>query len=116
MKYIFVLLTLLANRAGAQTTSGSIKWKSAKGIEYDYTGELLNGKPDGVGFATAKDGIERIFGYFKNGMQNGKAAIWSLGYETIGNYKDGYAYGPGAVAAPGDFKVGEFNHGEFAGK
>lgn len=109
-------MELLAIKAVAQTTNGSIKWKSTKGIEYNYIGELLNGKPHGVGFATNKDGVERIFGYFKNGMQYGKAAVWSLGYRTIADYKDGFAYGPGAEAASGDFKVGEFNHGEFSGK
>ena len=116
MRYILFLLALLTIRGSAQTTNGSIKWKSVKGVEYDYTGELLNGKPHGAGFATTKDGMERIFGYFKNGMQDGKAASWSYGFRTIADYKDGYAFGPGAEAASVEFKVGEFNHGEFSGK
>ncbi|MBU06209.1 MAG: hypothetical protein CL877_09715 [Dehalococcoidales bacterium] len=74
-----------------------------------YTGELVDGVPDGQGTLTFTNGA-KYFGEFKAGKIHGKGA-WSNpdGSGYVGEYKDGKTHGQGAFTFPDGRKyVGEF--------
>jgi hypothetical protein len=51
--------------------------KDGWGVSVNYTGEIKDGKPNGMGVATYKSGnAKRYVGSFVNGMYNGKGTMF----------------------------------------
>ncbi|RTZ79045.1 MAG: membrane-binding protein, partial [SAR324 cluster bacterium] len=72
-------------------TSSGIKWKTFGDgkAQPKYKGEIKNGKPNGFGFQTYKNG-NKYFGEHKNGLPNGQGrSIYPDGSMYLGEYKDG---------------------------
>ena len=72
-------------------TSSGIKWKTFgnEKVQQKYKGEITNGKPNGFGFQTYKNG-NKYFGEHKNGLPNGQGkSIYPDGSMYLGEYKDG---------------------------
>ena len=73
-----------------ETSSGK-KWKTFGDgkVQPKYKGEIKNGKPNGFGFQTYKNG-NKYFGEHKNGLPNGQGrSIYPDGSMYLGEYKDG---------------------------
>ena len=97
-----------------ETSSGK-KWKTFGDgkVQPKYKGEIKNGKPNGFGFQTYKNG-NKYFGEHKNGFPNGQGrSIYPDGSMYLGEYKDGKFHGQGTFTyLNGDKYVGEFKDGE----
>lgn len=105
----------------AQTTTGRAKWKNYKNIIYTYTGQLLNNKPHGWGFAVSDsaNGTFHVFGEFKNGLLEGSAVTrHSDGGIMVANYKENKAEGTGVIVniGWGDIRYGNFVNGKMEGR
>jgi hypothetical protein len=99
----------------AQTVKRLESQKDAWGIIYTYTGEIKNGKPDGMGVATYSSGnVLRYVGHFANGMYNGKGTmLFSEGAFLTGNWSNGKLNGKGAnLTSTGSLYIGDFVNGE----
>jgi hypothetical protein len=76
-----------------------------------YTGGLLNGKPEGTGKLTYRNG-ETYEGEFKNGQRHGKGKLtsWLDGDVLEVNFKDNRKYGIGKITrANGEVQYYEYN-------
>ncbi|HEY6062276.1 MAG TPA: hypothetical protein VIV35_01635 [Chitinophagaceae bacterium] len=105
----------------AQTTTGRTKWKSARNIMYTYTGQLLNNKPHGYGFAVSDsaNGTFEIFGEFKSGMLAGSAVTRHTdGGILVANYKENKTEGAGVIVniGGGDIRYGNLVNGKMEGR
>ena len=96
-----------------ETSSGK-KWKTFGDgkVQPKYKGEIKNGKPNGFGFQTYKNG-NKYFGEHKNGLPNGKGrSIYPDGSMYLGEYKDGKFHGQGTfIWNDGYYHEGEFMDG-----
>ena len=92
------LLLLTSSLFGQETgvlyqyeTSSGLVWKTFGDgkVQPKYKGEIKNGKPNGFGFQTYKNG-NKYFGEHKNGLPNGQGrSIYPDGSMYLGEYKDG---------------------------
>ena len=124
MKHLLILLSILLLSSpviGQETgvlylyeTSSGKKWKTFGDgkVQPKYKGEIKNGKPNGFGFQTYKNG-NKYFGEHKNGLPNGQGrSIYPDGSMYLGEYKDGKFHGQGTYIHPiGDKYVGEWKGG-----
>lgn len=106
--------------SSAQPTTGQVKWKSASNKIYTYSGQLLNNKPHGWGFAVldSANGYIQMFAEFKNGMLDGSSVNWKTNGEIlVTSYKGKYAEGTGVLISPEkDIYYGEFVNGWLKGR
>jgi len=99
--------------------SGDYKWMGFgdKDTHRVYKGEWKNGKPNGLGVITYRDG-HKYLGEFKDGKKHGQGT-WNAteGEKYSGEWKDGKKYGQGKFTYPDGRKyVGEYKDGEFHGQ
>ena len=87
------------------------------GQKYKYTGNTLNGLPEGEATAIIKNG-DTYKGYFKNGYMEGKGKYsFVSGAVLEGNFRINEAYGPVKFTfSDGKYYIGEFYHSDFNGK
>jgi hypothetical protein len=93
--------------------------KDAWGVEYNYTGEIKDGKPNGIGVATyTNTSVLRYAGSFSNGMYSGKGTIFFTdGIFLTGNWKNGKLNGKGAnFTSNKSLYIGDFADGQKNGK
>lgn len=107
--------------SSSQTTTGRAKWKNSRNIIYTYTGQLLNNKPHGWGFAVSDsgNGTFHVFGEFKNGMLEGSAVTRHTdGGIMLANYRENKAEGTGMIVniGWGDIRYGNFVNGKMEGR
>ena len=95
-------------------TSSGYAWKSFEdGIVHSkYNGEIQNGRPNGFGYQTYKNG-NKYFGEHKNGLPNGEGrSIYPDGSMYLGEYKNGKFHGQGTfIWKDGYYYEGEFRDG-----
>jgi len=129
MKHLLIILSILLLSSplfGQETgvlyqyeTSSGLVWKTFGDgkVQPKYKGEIKNGKPNGFGFQTYKNG-NKYFGGHKNGLPNGQGrSIYPDGSMYLGEYMDGkfhgqgtYTYGKGKWE--GEKFVGEWKDGK----
>ncbi len=74
------------------TTTGTITHRDAIGIDGTYTGELVDGIPNGQGTWIDADGNQYV-GSWKDGKQHGQGTGTSPdGQKFVGEFKDGYSW------------------------
>lgn len=98
----------------AQTIGKIAKLKDAWGLTYNYSGEIKDGKPNGMGVAKYESGnVLRYVGQFVNGTYNGKGTmLFDDGAFLTGNWKNGKLNGMGTnLNADGSLYIGEFGNG-----
>lgn len=103
------------NDAPATTTSG--RYQGTKSFSnYDYTGQLLNGQPDGYGKATYSSG-DRYEGYWSNGLKEGNGTYtWKDGDHYTGPFKKDKMHGKGTYYwDSGERYEGDFVNDEVKG-
>src|SRR5262245_8536317 len=72
-----VVFFLAVQISFAQTTGRLENQTDAWGLTYSFTGELKNGKPNGMGTATYTSGnVIRYVGNFTDGTYNGKGTMF----------------------------------------
>ena len=114
---IFVICHgLFAQKSAINTQKiGTLKnLKDAWDISYNYTGEIINGKPDGYGVATYSNGtVTRYVGQFVNGFYSGKGVMLFVnGSFSAGNWLNGKLDGKGGYTTEGGvFYAGELSNG-----
>ena len=127
MKHLLIILSFLLlsspvigdNHKGEtlyrwETSSGYV-WKGFgdKDTHRAYKGEWKNGKPNGLGVITYRDG-HKYLGEFKDGKKHGQGT-WNAteGEKYSGEWKDGKKYGQGKYTwSDGRKYVGEWKDGE----
>ena len=127
MKHLLIILSFLLlsspvigdNHKGEtlyrwKTSSGYV-WKGFgdKGTHRVYKGEWKNGKPNGLGVITYRDGHKYV-GEFKDGKKHGQGTWTSTeGEKYSGEWKDGKKYGQGKYTYPNGSKyVGKWKDGK----
>jgi len=89
--------------------------KDAWGLTYTFTGEIKNGKPNGMGVAKYASGnVLRYTGNFVNGMYTGRGTmLFNDGAFLTGTWANGKLNGKGAnLTAGGIVYIGDFANGE----
>ena len=124
MKHLLILISILLFSSpviGQETgvlylyeTSSGKKWKNFGDgkVQPKYKGEIKNGKPNGFGYQTYKNG-NKYFGEHKNGLPNGEGrSIYPDGSMYLGEYKNGKFHGKGTfIWKDGYYYDGEFRDG-----
>ena len=98
----------------AQKTGTIKNLKDAWGVSYNYSGEILNGKPHGMGVATYSNGtVTRYVGQFANGVYSGKGVLlFTNGSFSAGNWQNGKLHGKGGYTTEGGaFFAGDLTNG-----
>ena len=93
--------------------------KDAWDISYTYTGEVKDGKPNGMGVAKYSSGnVLRYVGSFVNGIYSGKGTMFfNDGAFLSGEWKNGKLNGKGSnYNSSGGLYIGEFIQGAKSGK
>jgi len=119
--FTFSLLLVTSLLFGQETgilymnkTSSGYVWETFEDgkVQSKYNGEIKNGKPNGFGFQTYKNG-NKYFGEHKNGLPNGQGrSIYPDGSMYLGEYKDGKFHGQGTfIWNDGYYHEGEFMDG-----
>ena len=89
-------------------------------VSYTYTGEVKDGKPNGMGVAKygAGGSAVRYVGGFQNGMYNGRGTLFFKdGVFLSGEWKNGKLNGKGSfLSEAGILYIGEFVNGVKQGK
>jgi hypothetical protein len=88
-------------------------------VSYTYTGEVKDGKPNGMGVAKYKSGnAVRYVGNFQNGMYNGKGTMFfKEGAFLTGEWKNGKLNGKGSfLSEAGLLYIGNFANGVKQGR
>ena len=142
--FTFSLLLVTSLLFGQETgilymnkTSSGYVWETFEDgeVQSKYNGEIKNGKPNGFGFQTYKNG-NKYFGEHKNGLPNGQGRsiypdggiylgeykngkfhgqgtfIWNDGYYYEGEFRDGTPNGQGTESLPNGQLVGEYKDGK----
>lgn len=121
MKKLFLLASMLAFSFAlfAQKIGKLTALKDAWNESYDYTGEVLNGKPHGMGVAKYSNGnVTRYVGQFENGLFSGKGVmLFENGTFSAGNWGKGKLHGKGGYTTSGGaFFAGELVNGKRNGQ
>lgn len=109
-----VVVLLLCQIAFAQKTGVIKNLKDAWGVVYNYTGEIVDGKPNGYGVATYSNGtVTRYVGQFVNGFYSGKGVLlFENGSFSAGNWLNGKLSGKGGYTTEGGaFYAGDLANG-----
>jgi len=82
-----------------------------------YKGQVMDGKPNGLGFLIYPDGSKYV-GEYKDGKKNGQGtSTFSNGGKYVGEFKDGLPNGQGTETfSNGEKYIGEFKDGKFHGQ
>ena len=137
MKHILLNLSILLLTSplfGKETgvlylyeTSSGKKWKTFGDgkVQPKYKGERINGKPNGFGFQTYKNGLPNgqgrsiypdgsmYLGEYKDGKFHGQGTfIWNDGYYHEGEFMDGTPNGQGTETLPNGQLIGEYKDGK----
>ena len=122
MKHLLIILSILLLSSpviGESKTSETLyEWKTSSGIQWreigdkdfhaKYKGDVVIGKPHGVGILVYPDGNKYV-GEFMNGLFHGQGiyTIASNGYSYIGEYRIGSLWNETIKKKDGtiDFKV-----------
>ena len=107
MKHIFIILSILLLSSlvfGESKTSETLyEWKTSSGIQWreigdkdfhaKYKGDVVIGRPQGVGTLVSPDGNKYI-GEWMNGLFHGQGiyTIASDGYSYVGEYRIGFLW------------------------
>jgi hypothetical protein len=111
---VFIILTISVIQLLAQNVKKIEKLTDAFNLTYNYTGEIKDGKPNGMGVASYISGnVIRYAGNFVNGMYNGKGTmIFNNGAFLTGTWKNGKLNGKGTnLTAEGSLYIGDFLNG-----
>lgn len=93
-------LQVLVNDPGPAASDEPLKFVDIDGDTYEYTGDLVNGKPHGQGVAIYEDGAKYVGG-FANGRKSGKGTqTWPSGSKYTGDWADDYQNGQGVNVFP----------------
>jgi len=127
MKHLLILISLLllsspviGNNHKGETLYRwgerfDYKWRGFgdKETHPKYTGDVKNGKPNGLGYLIYHYG-EKYVGSWKNGKKNGQGTnTWSDGEKYVGEWKDGKQNGQGTqTLLDGNKYVGSWKNGE----
>ena len=131
MKHLLIILSLLllSSPLFGQETGVLYRWETSSGLQWKtfgnvnvntkYTGEIKNGKPDGVGisFHPPEGGESRRLKYtgeFKDGRWDGYGTInYPDGHKFVGRFKNWLENGNGTYYFPDGRKmVGEWREGK----
>src|SRR6185295_13996700 len=113
--FFVVLSTILF----AQNVKRIDNLKDAWDVSITYTGEIKDGKPNGMGVAKYNSGNAiRYVGSFLNGMYNGRGTMFFKdGVFLTGEWKNGKVNGRGSfLSETGILYIGEFVNGIKQGK
>ncbi|MBI1343828.1 MAG: hypothetical protein GC171_12925 [Terrimonas sp.] len=123
MKKIIIAISLVLTVytvLGQITNTGRLEnIKDAWNLSYTYTGEIKNGKPNGMGVATYSSGnVIRYVGSFVNGMYSGKGTmLFEDGAFLSGTWANGKLNGKGTnLTDKGVLYIGDFADGHRNGK
>jgi len=114
-----ILFLIVSSILFAQNVKKIENLKDGWDLGYTYTGEVKDGKPNGMGVAKYKSGnVVRYVGSFVNGMFNGKGTMFfDNGAFLTGEWKNGKLNGKGAnLTESGSLYVGNFANGLKNGK
>lgn len=120
--FLFLCLMLVSVVDAQPTTTSTGKLDSLKdgwGEYFNYTGEIKNKLPNGLGVAHYNgDYVLWYGGYFLNGKFEGKGAlVFKDGFFLSGNWKAGKLNGDGTnLTKDGDIYVGNFKDGSKNGQ
>ena len=94
----FLFFVILSTISIAQNVKRIENIKDGWDVSVNYTGEIKDGKPNGMGVATYKSGnAKRYVGSFVNGMYNGKGTMFfDNGVFLTGEWKNGKLNGKGS--------------------
>jgi len=128
MKHLLIILSFLllsspviGNSHKGETLYGwgkypNFVWKGFgdKETHPKYTGDVKNGKPDGLGYLIVPDGGKYVGGW-KDGKTDGQGTYtWSGGSKYVGSWKNWERNGEGTMTRPNGAKyVGEYKDGEW---
>jgi hypothetical protein len=107
----FLFFSLIVN---AQNVKRISDLKDGWGLTFTYTGEVRDGKPNGMGVAHYSSGnVTRYVGSFVNGVYDGKGTmLFSNGAMLTGTWKNWKLNGKGAnLTESGSLYIGEFADG-----
>lgn len=110
---LFFILPFVA-QLNAQNVKKIENLKDQWQLTFNYTGEVKDGKPNGMGVAKYASGnVVRYVGSFVNGMYNGKGTMFfDDGAFLTGMWKNGKLSGKGSnLNADGSLFIGEFSNG-----
>jgi hypothetical protein len=115
----FLFFVFLSAILFAQNVKRIENIKDGWNVSVNYTGEIKDGKPNGMGVATYKSGnAKRYVGSFVNGMYNGKGTMFfDNGVFLTGEWKNGKLNGKGSfLSESGVLYIGDFVNGVKEGK
>ena len=115
----FLFFVIVSAILFAQTVKKIENIKDGWNVSVNYTGEVKDGKPNGMGVATYKSGNAiRYVGSFVNGMYNGKGTMFFKdGIFLTGVWKNGKLNGKGSfLSESGVLYIGDFINGVKEGK
>src|SRR6187401_3429539 len=114
-----LLFVIVSTILFAQNVKKIENLKDGWDVSYSYTGEIKDGKPNGMGVAKYKSGNAiRYVGSFLNGMYSGKGTMFfKEGAFLTGEWKNGKLNGKGSfLTETGTLYIGEFVNGVKQGK
>jgi len=115
----FLFFAILSTILFSQNVKRIENIKDGWDVAVNYTGEIKDGKPNGMGVATYKSGnAKRYVGSFVNGMYNGKGTMFfDNGVFLTGEWKNGKLDGKGSfLSESGVLYIGDFVNGVKEGK
>ena len=114
-----LLFVIVSGTLFAQNVKKIENVKDGWDVSYTYTGEVKDGKPNGMGVGKYSSGNAiRYVGSFVNGMFNGKGTMFfKNGVFLSGEWKSGKLNGKGTfLSETGALYIGEFVNGMKSGK
>lgn len=115
----FLFFVVVSAILFAQNVKKITTLKDGWDVSYIYTGEVKDGKPNGMGVARYTTGnVKRYVGSFVNGMYNGKGTMFfNNGAFLTGEWKSGKLNGKGSfLSESGLLYIGDFVNGAKDGK
>ena len=115
----FLFSAVVSSILLAQNVKRIENLKDGWSVSYTYTGEVKDGKPNGMGVATYKSGnVVRYVGGFVNGEYSGKGTMFfKEGIFLTGQWRNGKLNGKGSfLSESGILYIGDFVNGEKNGK
>ena len=107
MKHLFIIFSILLLSSpvigGSKISETLFKWETASGIQWreigdkdihaEYNGDVVIGKPHGVGTVVYPDGNKYV-GEWMNGLFHGQGIYTtaSNGYSYVGEYRIGFLW------------------------
>ena len=116
---LITVALIICTVVNAQTTKRLQKQTDTWGLEYTYTGEVKNGKPNGMGVAKYTSGnVVRYVGSFVNGVYSGRGTmLFDNGAFLTGTWSNGKLNGKGSnLTQDGALYIGDFADGLKNGK